>query len=82
MIQTLPLDETLEAYAQLIEQGKVRAIGASNYTAKRLAEASQISKKKGPAAVRESANRSTTSTIGAEFEADLAPLLPPRETSA
>src|SRR6266404_5055688 len=42
-----PLDETLEAYAQLIEQGKVRAIGASNYTAKRLAEALQISKKKG-----------------------------------
>ncbi len=42
-----PLDETLETYAQLIEQGKVRAIGASNYTAKRLAEALQISKKKG-----------------------------------
>ena len=42
-----PLDETLEAYAQLIRQGKVRAIGASNYSAKRLGEALQVSKKKG-----------------------------------
>jgi aryl-alcohol dehydrogenase-like predicted oxidoreductase len=41
-----PLDETLEAHAQLIQQGKVRAIGASNYDAKRLEEALQISKKK------------------------------------
>lgn len=34
-----PLEETLEAYDRLIEQGKVRAIGASNYDAARLAEA-------------------------------------------
>ena len=34
-----PLDETLEAYARLIEQGKVRAIGASNLSASRMAEA-------------------------------------------
>lgn len=34
-----PFDETLEAYAQLIAQGKVRAIGASNYTELRLGEA-------------------------------------------
>jgi aryl-alcohol dehydrogenase-like predicted oxidoreductase len=31
-----PLDETLSAYDQLIKQGKVRLIGASNYTADRL----------------------------------------------
>ena len=31
-----PFEETLEAYAQLIKQGKVRAIGASNYGAERL----------------------------------------------
>ena len=31
--------ETLEAFARLIESGKVRAIGASNYSAPRLAEA-------------------------------------------
>jgi len=42
-----PLDETLEAYAQLIEQGKVRAIGASNYGADRLAEALQTSEQHG-----------------------------------
>ncbi len=34
-----PLEETLGAFARLIEQGKVRAIGASNYTAERLAAA-------------------------------------------
>ncbi len=34
---TTPFDETLEAYSRLIAQGKVRAIGASNLTAERLA---------------------------------------------
>lgn len=38
-----PLEETLEAYAELIRAGKVRCIGASNYTAPRLAEALRIS---------------------------------------
>ena len=38
-----PLEETLEAFATLIEAGKVRAIGASNYTASRLAQALDIS---------------------------------------
>jgi aryl-alcohol dehydrogenase-like predicted oxidoreductase len=38
-----PLEETLETYAQLIEQGKVRAIGASNYSAERLAQALKLS---------------------------------------
>jgi aryl-alcohol dehydrogenase-like predicted oxidoreductase len=38
-----PLQETLEAYAQLINQGKVRAVGASNYTAERLTEALKLS---------------------------------------
>jgi aryl-alcohol dehydrogenase-like predicted oxidoreductase len=42
-----PLEETLDAYAQLIQQGKVRAIGASNYSAKRLSEALQVSKEHG-----------------------------------
>jgi aryl-alcohol dehydrogenase-like predicted oxidoreductase len=42
-----PLEETLEAFTHLVEQGKVRYIGASNYTAERLAEASQISKVRG-----------------------------------
>jgi aryl-alcohol dehydrogenase-like predicted oxidoreductase len=38
-----PLDETLDAYARLIEQGKVKAIGASNLTPRRLAEALAVS---------------------------------------
>ncbi len=42
-----PLEETLAAYAKLIEQGKVRAIGASNYEAPRLAEALKTSAAKG-----------------------------------
>ena len=42
-----PLEETLGAYANLIEQGKIRAIGASNYKADRLAEALATSKKNG-----------------------------------
>ena len=42
-----PQEETLDAYAQLVKQGKVRAIGASNYSAARLGEALEISKQKG-----------------------------------
>jgi aryl-alcohol dehydrogenase-like predicted oxidoreductase len=41
--QATPLEETLEAYAQLVKQGKVRVIGASNYTAERLAAALEAS---------------------------------------
>ena len=38
-----PLEETLSAFGELIKAGKVRAIGASNYTAERLREALDIS---------------------------------------
>jgi aryl-alcohol dehydrogenase-like predicted oxidoreductase len=38
-----PLDDTLEAFAQLVKAGKVRVLGASNYTAARLVEALQAS---------------------------------------
>jgi aryl-alcohol dehydrogenase-like predicted oxidoreductase len=41
-----PMVDTLEAYATLIKQGKVRAIGASNFSAERLAEALLLSKDK------------------------------------
>lgn len=40
-----PLEETLETYSQVIKQGKVRAIGASNYTSERLSLALEISKR-------------------------------------
>jgi aryl-alcohol dehydrogenase-like predicted oxidoreductase len=42
---TTPLEETLGAYAQLMKQGKVRAIGASNYSAGRLAETLEVSRR-------------------------------------
>ncbi len=68
-----PLDETFEAYAQLIQQGKVRAIGASNYNAKRLGEALQISKKKNLPRY-ESLQPHYNLYERAEFERELAPL--------
>jgi aryl-alcohol dehydrogenase-like predicted oxidoreductase len=37
--ETTPFEETLEAYSRLLEQGKVKAIGASNLTAARLSQA-------------------------------------------
>lgn len=40
-----PLEETMEAFATLVKQGKVRAIGASNYKAPRLEAALQASAK-------------------------------------
>lgn len=43
---TTPVGETLEAYAQLIREGKVRAIGASNFSRERLQEALQYSREK------------------------------------
>lgn len=42
-----PLEETLTAFDQLIRQGKVRAIGASNYEAERLHQALSISESLG-----------------------------------
>jgi aryl-alcohol dehydrogenase-like predicted oxidoreductase len=44
---SVPLEETLDAFAKLIEAGKVRAIGASNYEAPRLAEALKLSAEQG-----------------------------------
>ena len=41
--ENTPLEETLGAYEQLMRQGKVRAIGASNLTAPRLQHALEVS---------------------------------------
>ena len=43
----IPLEETLAAFGDLIKAGKVRAIGASNHKADRLAEALKVSAAKG-----------------------------------
>ena len=45
--ETTPFEETLAAYARLIEQGKVRAIGASNLTAARLRQALDAGRRAG-----------------------------------
>lgn len=39
-----PLEETMETFTNLIKQGKVRAVGASNYSAARLQEAINVSR--------------------------------------
>jgi aryl-alcohol dehydrogenase-like predicted oxidoreductase len=45
--QETPLEETLGTFADLVKAGKVRALGASNYTAPRMAEALRISEANG-----------------------------------
>ncbi|KWN04123.1 alcohol dehydrogenase [Burkholderia territorii] len=47
LADTAPLEETLAAYQTLIDAGKVRIIGASNYSGARLREAAEISKRHG-----------------------------------
>src|ERR1051326_5048126 len=42
-----PVEETLAAYAQLVQQGKVRAIGCSNFTVERTQESLTASRKHG-----------------------------------
>jgi aryl-alcohol dehydrogenase-like predicted oxidoreductase len=45
--QQTPMEETFAAFGELIKEGKVRAIGASNFKAPRLAEALKVSAAKG-----------------------------------
>ncbi len=68
-----PIAERLEAYAELIKAGKVRAIGASNYTADRLSEALAISRKKHLPRY-ESLQPLYNLFSRADFETELAPL--------
>jgi aryl-alcohol dehydrogenase-like predicted oxidoreductase len=68
-----PLEETLETFAALISQGKVRAIGASNYSAPRLAEALAVSRKLGIPRY-ESLQPEYSLVARTEFESELEPL--------
>ncbi len=45
--ESTPIEETLSAYDTLIKQGKVRVIGASNFSPKRLRESRTLAKEKG-----------------------------------
>src|SRR5919202_47988 len=47
--ETTPLDETLQAFDELVEAGKVRHVAASNYSAKRLTEALETAERLGTA---------------------------------
>jgi aryl-alcohol dehydrogenase-like predicted oxidoreductase len=47
--ETTPLEETLTAFDELVQAGKVRHIAASNYSAKRLTEALETSQRLGTA---------------------------------
>lgn len=68
-----PLDETMAAFDELVRQGKVRYIGASNYSAARLREALQISAQHGY--VRYESLQPPYNLVNrAEYERDLEPL--------
>lgn len=71
---TVPVEETLEAYAALVRAGKVRIIGASNFTAGRLSESLAASRQHGYPRY-ETLQNLYNLYDRAEFEADLAPLL-------
>lgn len=67
-----PLEETLEALNILVEQGKVRYIGASNYTAEQLFQALQMTQNIG--SVRLEAVQPIYNLVAREIEQDLLPL--------
>ncbi|HQT91747.1 MAG TPA: aldo/keto reductase [Candidatus Kryptobacter bacterium] len=46
-VETIPVEETLEGHAKLVKEGKVRWIGASNFTPERLKSSLAASKKNG-----------------------------------
>ncbi|MGO4154949.1 aldo/keto reductase [Cupriavidus sp. YAF13] len=69
-----PLEETLDAYARLIKAGKVRAIGASNYSAARLAEALETSRRHNLPRY-ESLQPHYNLYTRSEYEAELEPLV-------
>ncbi|MGW3997858.1 aldo/keto reductase [Amycolatopsis sp. NPDC004772] len=68
-----PLEETLSAFDTLVRAGKVRYLGASNYTAERLAEALSISDQNGFA--RYAVLQPHYNLVERDYERDLAPIV-------
>jgi aryl-alcohol dehydrogenase-like predicted oxidoreductase len=68
-----PFEETLGAYADLIKQGKVRAIGASNHKGDRLAAALEVGRKNGLPAYQ-SLQPNYSLIERAEYETNLEPV--------
>ena len=62
---TTPIDETMEALSRLIEQGKVRAAGVSNYSVAQLREAEQT--------LTIASNQVPYSMLRRDIEADVVP---------
>lgn len=69
----VPLEETLSAFDELVRAGKVRYIGASNYTAERLAQALAVSDREGFA--RYVALQPHYNLMERDYERELAPLV-------
>jgi aryl-alcohol dehydrogenase-like predicted oxidoreductase len=71
--QETPLDEIMAAFDELVKQGKVRWIGASNFTAARLAQANEVAKQGGWARY-ESIQPPYHLLQRSDYEAELEPL--------
>ncbi len=71
--ESTPINETLEAYAQLIQQGKVRIIGASNYNGGRLTEAIETAQQHN-LPVYQTLQPNYNLHTRQQFETDLAPV--------
>jgi aryl-alcohol dehydrogenase-like predicted oxidoreductase len=78
---TTPLEESLTAFGELVQAGKVRHVAGSNYSAKRLTEALETSERLGVAAFT---NLQTHYNLmeRAEFEGELQDLLAARGMGA
>jgi aryl-alcohol dehydrogenase-like predicted oxidoreductase len=71
--QETPLEEIMAAFDDLVKQGKVRWIGASNFSAERLAQANDVATKNGWARY-ESIQPPYHLLRRADYEAELEPL--------
>ncbi|MBK1784765.1 aldo/keto reductase [Prauserella cavernicola] len=69
----VPLEETLTAFDALVREGKVRHLGASNFTARRLRESLSISDREGLA--RFVAVQPHYNLVERDYERELAPLV-------
>ena len=72
--EVTPVEETLDAYAQLIKSGKVRAIGASNVSPRAAAGVARRQQEARHAALRSACSRSITSTTAPASRRDYAPI--------
>ena len=68
-----PIDETMEAFSRLAREGKVRAIGASNYAAESLDKAEEGGEVGGDPALRDAAAGIQPLSCARNYEEKLAP---------